>query len=125
MIPALVADATTHNGIGRRAQARVCGCGAIILVGLDADRCAGEARVDPTPLTAVGEALAIMTGRSTYLLRTVGRPELDHRSRWHIGGASADDVAVLAEHACGTPPLPTRTMPTPHRREDSTDDLPY
>lgn len=108
MIPATVADAVVHNAVSRRAQHRACVCGAVILVGLDADRAAGEAKVDVTPLTAVGEALAILAGRTTYLLRTTGRPELDHRSRWHIAGASADDVTVLAEHRCGAPPLPSR-----------------
>lgn len=108
MIPASVADATTNNGIGRRARHRVCGCGAIVLVGLDADRCAGEARVDTAPVTAVGEVVALLTGRATYLLRTAGRTEIDHRSRWHIRGANADQATVLAEHRCHTPPLPTK-----------------
>jgi hypothetical protein len=59
MIPASVADATTHNGISRRAKDRTCVCGAAIVVGLDADRCAGEARADtdgtspaPVPTTS-------------------------------------------------------------------------
>lgn len=108
MIPAAVADATTHNAISRRAKEHTCVCGATILVGLDADRAAGEARVDPTPVTALGEVMALLDGRTTYRLYAAGRLELDHRSRWHITGASADHVLVLAEHRCQTPPLPTR-----------------
>jgi hypothetical protein len=125
MIPATVADATTHNGISRRAKHRACVCGAVILVGLDADRAAGEARVDVTPLTAVGEALAILTGRATYLRRGAFRLELDHRSSWHIAGASADDVTVLAEHRCGAPALPTKPVANNADEKESPDAPPY
>lgn len=123
MIPATVADATGHNGISRRAKDRTCVCGAAILVGLDAERCAGEAKVDVAPVTAVGEALAILSGRATYRLYTAGRLELDHRSRWHITGDSAEAVTVLAEHVCGSSPLPTRpaTIPTTKELPDEPD----
>jgi hypothetical protein len=125
MIPVTVADATTHNGISRRAKDRTCVCGAAILVGLDADRCAGEAHADVTPLTALGEALALIAGRATYLRRGVFRVELDHRSSWHIAGASADQVDVLAEHRCGAPPLPTKPVATNADEKESPDEPPY
>jgi hypothetical protein len=124
MIPALVADATTHNGISRRAKDCTCVCGAAIVVGLDADRCAGEARADAVPIAAVGEVMALLAGRDTYLRRGQFRIELDRRSRWHIAGASADDVDVLAEHRCGAPPLPTKPTPPATVREE-TDDPPF
>lgn len=112
MIPTHLADATTHNNIGRRAKVRTCKtCGAVTLVGLDADRCAGEAHVDLRPLTALGEALALLAGRSTYRLRVIGRLSLDHRTRWHITSTPAGrgDFDVLADHVCHSEPLPTIT----------------
>lgn len=117
MIPKHIAEAALTNGITRRAKERTCTCGAPIFVGLDADRCAGEVRVDTKPVTAAGEALAILSGRSTYLLRTGLRPELDHRTQWHIAGTSADDTTVLAAHTCGAPPLPTKPTPPPPTQE--------
>lgn len=125
MIPVSVADATTHNGISRRAKDRTCVCGAAILVGLDADRCAGEARADAAPITAVGEVMALLDGRDTYLRRGRFRIELDRRSRWHIAGAGADDVDVLAEHRCGTPPLPTKPVAINAQPKELPDEPPF
>lgn len=45
------------------------GCKTPILTGLDSDECALQARVDATPLTAIGEALALLAGRQTFTLR--------------------------------------------------------
>ena len=56
-------------GATRRARAATCrGCGAKVLDGLDADVCALVATVDPTPLTAIGEVLAVLDGRRTFTL---------------------------------------------------------
>lgn len=118
MIPAHLADATSLDRIGRRARHRLCGqCQTVTLVGLDADTCAGEAQVDPHPITAIGEALALLTGRNTYRLRTAGRLQLDHRTRWHITAEPANTVDVLAEHRCGAP-LPHKPKPPTAQWED-------
>lgn len=114
MIPAHKADAVLHNGISRRAKVRPCpACGVPTLIGLDDPRCANEARADLLILTALGEALALLAGRSTYRLRNAGRTELDYRDRWQIAGKNADrdDVDVLAAHRCGAPPLPSKPKP--------------
>lgn len=44
-------------------------CKRPTLSGLDADECALSAKVDATPVTAVGEAMALLAGRATYTLR--------------------------------------------------------
>lgn len=75
-------------------------CGAPILSGLDADWCALTARVDPTPLTEAGEALALLTGRRTYDL--IGRGDerlLSLRETEHIQAPRRHPV--LATHECG------------------------
>lgn len=127
MIPASVADAALHNGVSRRAKLRTCqACGALILVGLDANRCAGEARCDLPILTAAGEATALLTGRSTYRLRSIGRLELDYRSRWHIAGASAEQVDVVASHVCNAAPLPSKPVTiTETPSQEASDAIPY
>lgn len=126
MIPASLADATMHNGVSRRAKLRTCpSCGALIIVGLDADRCAGEARCDLRILTPAGEATALLTGRSTYRLRSIGRLELDRRSRWHIAGESASDVDVVADHVCGAAPLPAKPIEISEPSQEASDAIPY
>lgn len=98
------------DGISRTVRAGVCRrCHAPILTGLDSDVAALPARVDPEPVDQAGELLAVLAGRATYALRRAGlRLELDARSSFHMktppGNGRFD---VLAEHACGTPPLPT------------------
>ncbi len=98
------------DGISRTAHVRRCqGCPTWTVVGLDADRAAGPVTADVTPLSRVGEALALLAGRPTYTLRrTAGRLELDHRHRWAIAGNPIDggDYDVVTEHHCGTSPLP-------------------
>lgn len=98
----------TETGISRRARVRRCHCRARILVGLDDIVAAFEARCDPTPLTALGEALAAVTGRRTWALRREGaRYVLDPRTAddiaaWPAGTRQREDV--LAEHVCGAAP---------------------
>lgn len=105
-----------NDRIGRRAKPSRCvKCGAVILVGLDADRCAWVAKVDPLPLAPIGEVVAILAGRSTYALHVgVGVCELQHRDRWQISGSPAGTrLDVLAAHRCGTTHLPS--APTVNR----------
>ena len=99
----------TETGATRRARIRTCpSCHEPILIGLDADSCAIEAHVDPTPLTALGEALAVVEGRWTWALRREGtRYVLDPRDHHDIAWAPAATVArtdVLRAHRCHTDP---------------------
>jgi hypothetical protein len=97
--------------IGRAAKVSRCDqCGALILTGLDGDRCAGVARVDTTALAPIGEAVAIIAGRATYALyRITGRVELTRRDRWSIAGAPAGTrpYDVVAAHTCAAVDLPS------------------
>lgn len=101
------------DGITRRARVRRCRkCRARIIVGLDADLIAGEAVCDIDPLSAIGEAAALILGRTTYCLRWVGgHLQLDHRSHFEVRGhpagtaykpGGAPPYDVVAEHVCGT-----------------------
>ena len=100
-----------RDGIGRAARVTRCtDCGALILTGLDNDRCAGVARADVTALAPLGEALALITGRATYaLVRTAGRVELTLRDRWQIAGSPAGTggVDIVAAHTCQAVDLPS------------------
>lgn len=97
------------NGITRAARIRTCPtCRHTTITGLDADLAALPAIVDPSPLTSLSEAFAIMAGRITYALVVGrgGRLELDHRTSFHIAGKR--QVDVLATHVCNTSPLPSQ-----------------
>lgn len=105
------------NGIGRNARGRRCrDCGGWVLAGLDGDRCAEAVNVDPTPLSALGEAMALVGGRGTYALRREGPGfRIDRRHRWAIAGEPAGSPGqrydVVAAHAC-TDPGPTGPLVT-------------
>lgn len=105
----------TTEGIGRRAKPRRCRrCGSPTLVGLDADRCALRADVDPQPLTAIGEALAQLEGRRTYALVNDGhRLVLNYRDAGRIAhrpAAGPGRYDVMPTHVCGSiSRLPTTT----------------
>lgn len=96
----------TETGATRRARLRSCprGCGAWVVFGLDGIVAAREARVDPTPLSALGEALALLEGRYTEALyREGGGYALDPRQPIQIksrpaGATPREDV--LREHRC-------------------------
>lgn len=99
-----------RDRISRAARAHRCKhCGRFILTGLDNNMCAGVADVDPVPLAPLGEALAIIAGRSTYALRkTPGRLELQLRDSWQITGKPAGTTRfdVVAQHTCDAINLP-------------------
>lgn len=94
----------TETGISRRASARRCHrCQLYTVAGLDDDRCALEAQCDPRPLTAAGEATAIVSGLRTFSLTWRGRYELDARTYREIRSKPAGSTPrhdVLAEHQC-------------------------
>lgn len=117
-----------ENGLSRRTRARLCRkCGAPVMAGLDHDRAALSVYADPTPLNALGEAMALMDDRSTYSLRYIGgRYELDHRAHWTIAAAPAGTdprVEVLAAHKCGSafPDAYRGTALTPLHQSKGTD----
>ena len=125
MIPAWLADHLENtgrrgrDGIGRRAYPHHCrACGQLVLTGLDNDLCAGVAHADPTPLAPLGEALALIDGRTTYALtRGPGRIELTLRDPWQITGTPAGTAGfdVVAAHTCTAvdlPGLPSAYRPT-------------
>lgn len=101
---------------GRTVRADHCPtCGALIWTGLDADHGAQRARTDPTPLSAAGELLALLQGRTTYLARRHGkgvaltrRGQLDpgeyQRKTPRIGWPAYD---IVTDHICHQPPLPS------------------
>lgn len=122
----------TETGTSRRARPKTHHCGALILTGLDDDRCAGEATTDPLPLTPLGEALAHLEGRTTYQLTRRGRLELDQRNQWAITAhpAGTGPFDVLREHRCDTPPpapdlTTTSCLPTRPSRQETPDACPF
>lgn len=108
-------------------RAEVCRCGQPVIVGLDDDRGAHRARVDPYALGAQGEALALLAGRSTAaLFRRAGHWQLRHRDRWQIAGTPAGSprrfgvADIVAEHVCGADPLPA--IASVHSKTSPTDE---
>jgi hypothetical protein len=103
MIPAWLLN--THAGPNHRtATLHPCKqCNQPILTGLDADTAALTAKTDPTPLTPLGETIALLQNRATYNLTTTdnGKKKLDHRDQWHI--TMPRQHPVLPEHQCGQP----------------------
>jgi hypothetical protein len=108
-VPAFLATKTGADPRGPanpRAHWRQCRqCGAACLAGLDADVMALQAFVDPTPLDARGEALALLSDRRTYTLRLRPKPRLDRRDADAITGepAGTPGLTVLPWHHCHTP----------------------
>lgn len=100
----------SHGGATRTVRIRLCSrCHNPILTGLDADICALPARVDPVPVSELGEALARIDNRCTYdYVKTRAVPVLEYRESWTI--AAPRRFPVLAEHKCGHP-LPADTTP--------------
>ena len=90
---------------GRAAKAEFCGrCGRSVMVGLNARFGGFEIEADPQPLTAVGEAVALMAGRATVSLAWVGdHYEIDSRDHFRIRGSPAgtNRLDVLVVHDCG------------------------
>jgi hypothetical protein len=102
--------AWNSDGVSRRARATFCRkCGAVVLRGLDFEPAGAAVSVDPTPLDAFGEAMALLHDRRTYWLAWRGdRYEINPRWPEHIRGEPAGTGRhdVLAEHRCHAAPLP-------------------
>lgn len=96
------------DGISRKARARLCkACGAPVLAGLDHEPLGLATLVDPVPLNALGEALALMTDRRSYALWWSGKHyALSPRGAIQITASPAGTdrrYDVVAEHKCGMP----------------------
>lgn len=100
-----VAGRLDTDGVARKAKSTHCkACGSCVLTGLDSDRCALVATVDPWPVDAYGELSALLTGRATYSLfglELVWRDASAVRTR---------PCPVLVEHRCGAP-IPATNAP--------------
>lgn len=108
----------------RGATLRLCPrCKTPVIVGLDDNRAAINAWCDPTPITELGEAFALVQGRSTYdLTNGDGRKELWHRYAWNIRAARRHPV--LAAHRCNSPMAPFAAPTKPAREATVDDDAP-
>lgn len=80
---------------------------------LDATQAEQPYVVDPAPLSNLGEALALLQGRTTYDHRRRGQ-QIEERDDFTVKGSPAETPGwyragsdVVAEHRCGTTPLPT------------------
>ena len=123
----------TERGVTRRARVRTCErCGGVALVALDDDTCAFEVAADPHPLSALGEAMALLEQRRTIeLTKTAGGYVLDRRAADQITGRPAGATPradVLAEHRCRLPDPPpaflAATSFAEHRHE-TYEEIPF
>lgn len=119
-----LADQTRHI------QAERCrACRADILRGLNDHWCAWSIDVDPTPLSALGEALAILAGRSTVACETWGESgaRFTRRGRHQITSRPAGTFRgdVYATHLCGSTPLPSLDSALATTRPAAGDTCPY
>ena len=118
MVAAGAMDPAT--GATRRARAVTCsGCRRPVMRGLDRDFGGLSADADPAPLSALGEALALLAHRPTYELRWLGgRYEIDRRDRYRIAGqpAGTNGIDILVGHDCSL--SPGQNYPTIDSRVD-------
>lgn len=85
----------------RNASAHRCPtCRAYVLSAVDADRCAEQVTVDPTPLTNEAELACKLGDRPTYRLRIrEGRAQLDDRDP--RTGPAPEGAVIVPAHRCG------------------------
>jgi hypothetical protein len=102
MIPTWLASrlgAPTRRGVTAE---RCQDCKATVLTGWDDDIAATRVSVDPTPLTPMGEAIALLGGRNSYSLRSrKSGLALWRRDHWQIAGERSLRIDVVATHKCG------------------------
>jgi hypothetical protein len=111
------------DGVTRQVRSRPCpGCAAPVLVGLDADRCALAATVDPWPVDVHGELTASLAGRATYDL--AGHWALELRWRDALLIAWPRRWPVVVAHECHAAPLPRVADPPRHCPRESVTDVP-
>jgi hypothetical protein len=91
--------------VSRLRVAACASCAAVVLVGYEADRIAGQVRADPWRLTTDGEVAAIVLGRPTWRVWGAwGAYRAAERLVGHgdVPRPSAADCVVVAAHVCGT-----------------------
>lgn len=92
------------------ARTRCPHCAAEVLRGVDADVAGIPVVVDVDPVDQLGEFLALMSGRRTFVYaQRGGKMVVRDRSAGSIGLNPSTEVMVLAAHACWKPlgtPLP-------------------
>jgi len=97
---------TTGPPATRRAHMIFCpGCGKGVIRGLLSMPTPWAVDADPPALTPEGEALALLTGRTTYNLRhCYDHYEIDQRGSWHWHNPRKDPhTDVVCEHRCDDP----------------------
>lgn len=130
-LPTTLASARVWAARGgwRAASPRMCRCGALVLVGPDADRGAGIATVDLTPLDPTGEALAVLAGRATYAATRPGNSViLTRRSKYQSLPALSIPCDIYPAHQCGNAIqdhlAPTRLV-RPTTRKNADEPAPF
>lgn len=103
----------------RACTSRVCSCGAVVLVGLDDDRCAAPAVVDAAPVTYLEAVVAWLSGTGV-LARTRG-PATSSRAAGELHrlddlalARGGPDLPLHLDHRCPTVD-PVRTVSTSRR----------
>lgn len=115
LVDKLIADGVMDKArVTRTAKPRTCPhCHRATLTALD-EITTQRVDLDPDPINAVGEAIAILTGRATY---GIFYGELAERSSQEITYRPADVRPIYVTHRCHAPPLPPEpaflTRPTP------------
>lgn len=126
-------DLLDADGVHRGARADRCrDCRRPVLRGLDADRAALAAVVDPHEIDALGELIAKRIGLMTFNL-SPGYSSKGTR-RWELSARMVCMIeaprraAVVAEHRCGLaipPAAVTFLSPTPRRVHSASDGPPF
>lgn len=116
------------DGISRAAHLAACpDCGRRVLRGLDDDRCAGVATVDPDEIDHIGEYLALKIGLLTYSIRRSasagGKRQWNLDWRSHQETRFTPNAPVVAQHKCGMKIPPAANpigipAPPPHPAAD-------
>ena len=104
-------------------------CKAPVLAGLSEDWMAWVVTVDSSPLSPIGEMLAVLGGLRTYELRAHQQTlALWQRDRWQIRGRPPGvKFDVVADHQCEPVEFPTlnSVYPIPQKKEIDDEQCPY
>lgn len=103
-------------------QTRCRKCGAAIDVALDPSTIGPIRIINDKPLTALGEALALIAGLDTYTVTETG---IEWRDKWRIDNCPTEKDDVRADHKCG---MQYQTRPGNHGPaviEDQNKPAPY
>lgn len=99
----------TGDYVTRKTKTFTCRhCAAQVLACID--DLGFDVRANPEPLTNLGEAIAVASGRRTFASY---HDQLCARGPHAIRYRSAEVVDVFAEHVCHATPLPTKPPPPP------------